>query len=98
MAEDETMIRRVERLVLEYALNPPANGRLRPEQSLRGDLAVESLSLVSLTIRLGDELGVDIVDRDINVGNVQTVGDLVALGTSLSTSVIPTQNAGVTAT
>jgi acyl carrier protein len=97
MADDEAMMTRIERLVLEYALNPPANGRLRPDQSLRGDLAVESLSLVSLTIRLGDELGVDIVEHDINVGNVQTVGDLVALGISLSTSPLSTHNAGATA-
>jgi acyl carrier protein len=91
---DETITQRVERLVLEYAQNPPPGGRLGPELSLRCDLAVESLSLVSLTIRLGDELGVDIVEREIDVGNVQTVGDLVALGASLSSAGTVTHNTG----
>lgn len=80
----ETMEARVARLVLEYAQNPPPGGELRSELSLRKDLAVESLSLVSLTIRLGDELGVDIVELDINIGRVETMGDLVALGQRLS--------------
>jgi acyl carrier protein len=73
---------RVERLVCEYAQNPPAlplDGAL----SLREDLAIESLSLVSLTVRLGDELGVDILDAELELGDVKTVADLVGVAKKL---------------
>jgi acyl carrier protein len=84
MANDESMKERVQRLVHEYAQNLPAGRSLGPELSLRKDLAVESLSLVSLTIRLGDELGVDVVELDVNIGPIETIGDLIALGQRLS--------------
>jgi acyl carrier protein len=85
MTQNESMEDRVTRLVLEYAQNSlPPQRPLGPTLSLRGDLAVESLSLVSLTIRLGDELGVDVVALELNIGRVDTIGDLVALGQRLS--------------
>lgn len=40
---------------------------------------IESLSLVSLTVRLGEELGVDIVELGLELGDVKNVGDLVNL-------------------
>jgi hypothetical protein len=46
---------------------------------LQNDLAIESLSLVSLTLRLGDELGVDVVELGIELGGVRTIGDLVEM-------------------
>jgi acyl carrier protein len=73
---------RVERLVCEYAQNVPAlplDGAL----SLREDLAIESLSLVSLTVRLGDELGVDVLDAELELGEVKTVADLVGVAKKL---------------
>jgi len=96
MQPQETIEERVEKLVLEYAQNAPPGGHLRPDLSLRKDLAVESLSLVSLTIRLGDELGVDIVELDINIGRVETLKDLVELGHRLSKlGQVNTTSAGV---
>jgi acyl carrier protein len=72
----------VGRLLAEYAQKPlPAP--LDPRLSLREDLAVESLSLVSLVVRLGDELGVDASDDSLELGNLVTVGDLVAMAQRL---------------
>ena len=67
----------VERLVLEYAESVPASRPLDDNLSLHDDLAIESLSLVSLALRLGDEFGVDVVDSGLELGGIKTFGDLV---------------------
>jgi acyl carrier protein len=68
----------VGRVLAEYAQRAlPAP--LDPRLSLRDDLAVESLSLVSLVVRLGDELGVDAADESLELERLLTVGDLLAL-------------------
>jgi acyl carrier protein len=72
-------------LVLEYSQNPPT-GVLDPKASLRNDLGVDSLSLVSVAVRLGDEYGVDLVERGTDLGKLQTLGDLFALGHELARS------------
>jgi acyl carrier protein len=87
----DTLTARVERLVLEYALQPPTTRPLDARLALRDDLEIESLSLVSLALRLGDELGVDIVDLDL--GELRTFGDLVRVAKKLSRS---KANAGAT--
>jgi acyl carrier protein len=73
----ETAEARVERLVTEYAISVPAARPLDPGLSLRDDLAIESLTLVSLTLRLADELGVSVDDLDLELGEVKTIKDLV---------------------
>jgi acyl carrier protein len=80
----ETAEARVERLVSEYAAQLPAARPLDTGLSLRDDLEIESLSLVSLTLRLADELGVDVVELDIELGEVKTLGDLVRVAQTLS--------------
>ena len=80
----ETAEARVERLVSEYAAELPASRPLDARLSLRDDLAIESLSLVSLTLKLADELGVDVVELDIELGEVKTLGDLVRVAQTLS--------------
>ena len=73
----------VERLVVEYAGNLPARRPLEASLSLKDDLAIESLSLVSLTIRLGQELGLDVAELGLEFGEMRTVGDLVRVAHSL---------------
>ena len=73
----------VERLVLEYAQSVPAELPLEPRLNLRNDLAIESLSLVSLALRLGGELGVDIVEQGVELGKLSTVGDLIEVARAL---------------
>lgn len=80
----ETPESRVERLVLEYAQSPPPGRPLDARLSLKNDLAIESLSLVSLTLRLGDELGVDVVDLGLELGDVKTLGDLFRIAEQIS--------------
>jgi acyl carrier protein len=73
----------VERLVLEYAQSVPPGRPLDVQLSLRNDLAIESLSLVSLALRLGGELGVDVVDQGLELRNLATVGDLMEVARTL---------------
>ena len=82
--EGETLEACVERLVLEYAQSSPAELPLEPRLSLRNDLAIESLSLVSLALRLGGELGVDIVEQGVELGKLSTVGDLLDVARALT--------------
>jgi acyl carrier protein len=84
----ETAEARVERLVTEYAINVPAARPLDPALSLRDDLAIESLSLVSLTLRLADELGVSVDDLDLELGEVRTIKDLVRVAHTLSRATV----------
>jgi len=82
--EAETLEACVERLVLEYAQSAPPERPLHSGLSLRNDLAIESLSLVSLTLRLGGELGVDIVEQGVELGRLSTVGDLLDVARTLT--------------
>jgi acyl carrier protein len=84
--EPEATAAFVERLVLEYAQSVPKGRPLHAGLSLRDDLAIESLSLVSLTLRLGDELGIDITEAgvELDLGEVKTLGDLVRVAQTLS--------------
>jgi acyl carrier protein len=75
---------RVSRLVVEYALTLPAERPLRPALSLRKDLSIDSLSLVSLALRLGEEMKYDVAQMGVELGRLETLGDLVALGNAMS--------------
>jgi acyl carrier protein len=77
-----TLDARIADLVLSYAQTPAATP-LSPALSLRRDLAIDSLSLVSLTLRLGDELKVDLLERGLDLSRLDTVGDLYSLARSL---------------
>ena len=76
----------VERLVREYAQGLSPDRPLHAQLDLRNDLAIESLSLVSLTLRLGDELGVDVADMGLELGDVKTLGDLQNIALTISRS------------
>jgi len=80
---EETVEARVERLVLEYAQTVPEARPLDARLSLQNDLAIESLSLVSLALRLGGEFGVDGVDICRELGEMKTFGDLVKVARTL---------------
>jgi acyl carrier protein len=70
-------------LLSEYAQSAPPDGAFSPGLSLRGDLGIDSLSLVSLTLRLGDALAVEVIDQSLELAGLQTVADLFQLGRSL---------------
>ncbi len=86
--ETEAIERTVNRLVLEYAQARPATplaaAQLDRGLTLRGDLAIDSLALVSLTLRLGEELAVDVVESGLEFSQLQTVGDLLAIAERLA--------------
>jgi acyl carrier protein len=82
------------RLLGEYAQKPVAVP-LDPRLSLRDDLAIESLSLVSLVVRLGDKLGVDAADDSLDLAGLHTVGDLLTLAHHLQGGSHVTPGVGV---
>lgn len=73
----------VERLVREFSPQTVPAGGLHPRLSLRDDLAIESLSLVSLAVELGAQVGVDVADIELELGDVKTLGDLVKVAEAL---------------
>lgn len=74
---------RINGILLEYAQVTPKSLPLDRALSLRNDLAIESLSLVSVVLRLGDDIGVDVVDAGLDLSTLATVGDLLKLGQNL---------------
>lgn len=76
-------------LVVEYALNVPAERPLRPELSLRDEIGLDSFSLVSVMLRLGEELKIDLTEESARLGidlqGIATFGDLVRLGRAFAT-------------
>ena len=82
----ETMEERITRLLLEHAQNVPTQRPLPLGLSIRKDLAVESLSLVTVTLALGDELGVDVTSIEIDFSGMETVGDLVRIAHHIAAS------------
>jgi acyl carrier protein len=68
----------VGRLVKEYA-EVPLQGDPDPDASLRRDLGIESLSLVSLALRIGEALAVDQTAAGHELHRIDTVADLIAM-------------------
>jgi hypothetical protein len=79
----ETMPDRVTRLLLQHAQSVPVARPLPAALSIRNELAVESLSLVSVLVDLGAELEVDVTESGVELSRIQTVGDLIAVGNEL---------------
>jgi acyl carrier protein len=74
---------RITDILLEYAAAAPSARPLDPALSLRDDLAIESLSLVALTLRVGDLIDVDLVQSGIELSGLHTVGDLFQMARRL---------------
>ena len=70
---------RVSEILIEYARTAPKTVPLTSEVSLRDDLAIESLSLVSVVLRFEDDFGLEIVDSAPDLNSLRTVGDVVNL-------------------
>jgi acyl carrier protein len=87
-AATESVEGKITDLVLEYALHAPADRPLGPELSLRDEIGLDSFSLVSLMLRLGEEFNVDLAEESarlgIDLGAISTFGDLVKLGRAFS--------------
>ena len=76
--QQDTYEERVTRLVVEYAPRRPENRPLDARLALRADLAIQSLSLVSLILRLEEEFEVDLVESGIELRSLETIADLIA--------------------
>src|SRR5438067_2226998 len=72
-------IDRVASVLAEYMPVMPGNPPLPEELSLRQDLALDSLALVLVLMRLGYDFGINVDDQEFNLAGVETVGDLADL-------------------
>ncbi len=72
--------------LIDYVQDVPKNGFFEPHRSLRDDLGIESLTLVSIILRIADELGMDPMSFSGELTPPATVGDLLALGKSFQSS------------
>jgi acyl carrier protein len=83
LALEKSLADRVSGILLEYVPEEAQQLPLSHALSLRDDLAIDSLSLVALVLRVGDECGVNVVDSGFNLSALLTVGDLFQLAQSL---------------
>jgi acyl carrier protein len=70
-------------LIAEAAKIEPA--AVNAEMNLRTDLGLDSLTLVALLMRCGEELGIDpdeLIER-VPVHEIRTVADLIGMGARL---------------
>ena len=83
----KTIADTVSGILLDYIPDTPGPGQLPfpSSRSLREDLGIESLSLVSVVLRIADELGVDAMNISEGLHSLRTVGDLLILAKSLQT-------------
>lgn len=86
---DQQLIDLVSGILLDYAQVSNRPLPLSPSLSLRDDLAIESLSLVSVVLRLGDEFEVDVVEMGFEMRTLETVGSLIELARTLQNSEAP---------
>ena len=82
----ETMSERVTRILMQHAQSGVLVGQLSPRLSIRNELGVDSLSLVSVLVELGAELNIDITEAGVELSRIETVGDLIGIGDQLATS------------
>lgn len=78
------MEERIHAILAEYGGGEAVVLPLNRSLHLRSDLAIESYSLVSIIVRLSDELGVDAASVELELHRLETVGDLIRLGESLA--------------
>ncbi len=75
----EELQKRVAELLAEYAAVAVDPASLDGSRTLAGDLGIESLSLVSLLLRVAEELEVDLVALGIDLTGIDTVEGLMQL-------------------
>jgi acyl carrier protein len=83
-AVEVSTIDRVASVLAEYVPVMPANRPLPEGLSLRQDLALDSLALVSVLIRLGNDIGIDVDEQEFCLAGLETVGDLADLAEQLA--------------
>lgn len=49
------------------------------DSALLGDLGLESIVLVTILLDLSEEMGIDLAASEVNLADMQTLGDVVAL-------------------
>jgi acyl carrier protein len=69
----------VDRLIREVLPRRLRNADLGEDQSLHGDLGIESLGLMSLAFRIEEEFAIDLMEHADRIAAVDTVRDLLRL-------------------
>jgi acyl carrier protein len=73
-ATDALVVSLVEEVVPWQA----ARRGIAASSSLAGELGIDSLGLVTLAFRIGEELGLEIDEEDVDLAAIETVGDVQA--------------------
>ena len=86
--DESEIASRITAIVVEYAIQAPPDRPLRSEFTLRDQIGLDSFALVSVVLRLGEELDVDLVEESSRLGmelhQIATFGDLVRLAVAVS--------------
>lgn len=88
------MEERIHSILAAYAGAEAVCLPLNRSLQLRADLGIESFSLVSIVVRLSDELGIDPAKAELELQRLETVADLIALGEALSPTLGEDSKAG----
>ncbi len=69
------MIDKLRDIISDYT--PMAKEAINENTNIRTDLALDSLSLINMAVRIGDEFDLELSDRDVM--NIETVGDVIKI-------------------
>jgi acyl carrier protein len=72
----ETLDQRLEGLLREVMPRKLHKLELHAPMSLRGELGIDSIGLMSLALRLEEEFQLDVIAHADEIGNVNTIGDV----------------------
>jgi acyl carrier protein len=83
---NETAIHDSIRAILADYCDLSSNVPLNLSLSIRNDLAIDSLTFVSILLRLEDVLETDLLESGIELHRIETIGDLVRIGRTVQDS------------
>ena len=69
------MLEKLRDIISDYT--PMAKEDINENTNIRTDLALDSLSLINMAVRIGDEFELELSDRDVM--NIETVGDVIKI-------------------
>lgn len=81
-----TIENKISTILAEFAQSSTQNLPYDAALSIRDTLGIESLALVSVILRIGDEFQVDVMDSAMELNSIATVGDLYVLALKLQES------------
>lgn len=69
----------IEKAVIKILTELSGNENIRPEDTIQQDVGLDSFGMVSLLIKLEEELSIELKESDMNPFDLITVLDVIAL-------------------